>query len=44
VLYRSNGRPWLAIVELEDLPDLARTLAPLAGEVDHAEPAGGWVF
>lgn len=41
VLHRPNGRPWLAIVELEDLPDLARTLAPLTDEPEEACP---WVF
>jgi len=26
VLHRKNGRPWLAVVKLDDLPELARIL------------------
>ena len=39
VLHRANHRPWVAIVRLEDLPQLAALIyATLAANQPHTEP------
>jgi hypothetical protein len=39
VLHRRNGKPWLVILELEQLPELARLVAA-AGQSSTSQPTG----
>jgi hypothetical protein len=39
VLHRRNGKPWLVILELEQLPELARLIAA-AGQRSASQPTG----
>lgn len=41
VLHRKNGKPWLAIVRLDDLPQLANTLFLTLAAIGKSEVSDG---